>query len=217
MSDESTPSPLPVDVKPRHVLTGSTSTEFDLASLADARPRQVKVTRAFLLGAVLVSLAALVTFVIDVLTNHVPYQSDEFTALLQVNVNAYVYGVLSLDLYRRERRPPVSVTVMDDGLKFRFKTGATASLSWRGFAGYGLLYDRRNNPKLEPAAQLWLWPDSLLSMLRAFLFLPSPVPRTYLTPDAFDGIMEGAKRAGLIVTRWGNKFTFDQLNRMDNF
>lgn len=59
MFDESTPSPLPVDVKPRHVLTGSTSTEFDLASLADARPPQVKVTRAFLLGAVLVSLAAL--------------------------------------------------------------------------------------------------------------------------------------------------------------
>ena len=172
--------------------------------------------QALVLGAFLFGLFDVVFFGYLIYSGRAAPGSDQFVALAQVNGYAYGSATMGLFLFRMNRKPPKGVEVSAQGLSFSFPTGRTSRVRWDDLEGQTRLYEvpREERDRVPPDMHLQLYTEPKYLAVRIAAFLPPKVPRTYLTRDAFDSIIEGASRAGLTVTRYGDRYVMDRLNPM---
>lgn len=209
-------SPLPEGVNIKHMLDATGRGRYDLSRL-DTRPtRGMELGRVLVLLTFLVGVASFAIFVYRVWFGGVSIASDEFSALFQVNSYAYVAAAGGLLRFRMSSRPPVGIDIQPSGLVFHWASGRVKQLTWNQLAGATGLFDltgsKHRPPRNDLCLQLYTLPRYQFAL--ALIFLPPTVPRTYLTRDAFEAVLEGATKAGLTVTRYGHRYVLDQLNRM---
>lgn len=209
-------SPLPEGVTIKHILDAAGQGSYDFSRL-DTRPtRSMVLGRIFALLAFLFGVAASAIFVYRVWSGGVPITSDEFSALFQINSYAYVAAAAGLLAFRMSSKPPVGLDVQPSGLTFHLSSGRVKDLAWSQLAGQTGLFDETEDPDRPPRndlrLQLYTLPRYQAAL--ALIFLPPTVPRTYLTREAFEAVLEGATKAGLTVTRYGDRYVLDQLNPM---
>lgn len=209
-------SPLPESVAIHHVLDATGRGRYDLSQV-DARPTRLMILgRIFALLAFLVGVAAVAIFVYRVWSGGAPITSDEFSALFQINSYAYVAAATGLLAFRMSSRPPVELDIQPRGLTFHWPSGRVRELTWNRMAGATGLFDL-TGPQDRPSREdqrLQLYTLPRYQVAWALIFLPPTVPRTYLTREAFEAVLEGATKAGLTVTRYGDRYVLDQLNPM---
>ncbi|MGA7846230.1 MAG: hypothetical protein WCB18_03975 [Thermoplasmata archaeon] len=209
-------SPLPEAPPPTHVLKGTQPVLFDLSHLKIHPTLNLRVFQILALGAFVIGIGAVGLYAYLLYSGRALSSLDEFSDLLDVNIWAYLGAATGLFLFRMNRRPPTSLEVSTTGLAFGFPDGAHRLVRWEKVPGQTTLLE---NPQFEkrplpPDMQLQLYTLPRFTLLWTLAFLPPRVPRTYLTREAFYGIIEGATRAGLTVTRFGDHYEIDQLNPM---
>ena len=209
-------SPLPETPIVPHVLTGPGSVTYDLSRLSVQPTRDLRIFQTVVFLAFVVGIAAVGVFVYIIYSGRAPNGGDEVSAWLQINVYAYLSAATGLFLFRMNRNPPISLEVSRLGLMFGFPSGRRVTVTWDKLPGQTQLFE---NPRFEKLPlpkdmQLQLYTIPRYTLLWALAFLPPRVPRTYLTRHAFNGILDAGSRAGLTVTRYGDRYVFDRLNPM---
>ncbi len=165
-------------------------------------------------SAFIIGVAALFVFALSVYWGHVEVGSDLFVQLLQINGYAYFSAAAGLFLFRFSRTPPKSVEIDEEGLTFGFEDGRREFVTWSDAQGETGVFDREE-PMGGNSGSWILVTLPGYHVIRTLAFMRPRVPRTFLTKDAADAVLAGAERAGLTVTKYGNRYVLERRNPME--